>query len=321
MTGVPTLQCFKSLVFNVCWFVICSAAAYAQGYPQPSNPAATMPSETDPRITNFNQPHMSWLPQGRARNQLLVFLPGTGGQPRAHFPFAATAAALGYHVIFLMYPDTVAAQQVCPGSPDPDAYMKFRLGIIRGGDIEGMGSISAVDSIENRLTQLVRYLSRSQAKLGWNQFLDSRNEIDWSRVVISGHSQGGGHAYVVSKYHPVARVVMFGSPKDYSFYFRRPAQGFDGNTRTPLNRYFAFNNLNDTAGNCNHEMQMEILEQIGLTKFGSTNADRSQNFNHAHLLFTEFQAPTQKENHTSVINGSAPSCVAAWNYMLTEPVQ
>lgn len=312
------LQRFRSLVFIFCCSLLCSAPVYGQAY---LRPLATMPSDTDPRITIFNQPHMSWLPDGRPRNQLLVFLPGTNGQPRANFPFAQTASALGYHVIFLMYPDTVAAQQVCPQSPDPNAYMKFRLAIIQGGEIDGLGSISPADSIENRLTQLVHYLSRKQSNLGWTQFLDNRNEIDWSKVVISGHSQGGGHAYVIAKYHPVARVIMFGSPKDYSFYYRRPAQGFDGSTRTPLGRYFAFNNLGDTAGGCNHRMQLEILEQIGLTRLGSVDADRSQNFNHAHLLYTEYQAPTQKEYHTSVINGSAPSCAAVWTYMLTEPVQ
>ena len=180
-------------------------------------------------------------------------------------------------------------------------------------------SDAPADSIENRLTQLVRYLKATQRNQGWDQFLDSNNQLDWSKIAISGQSQGGGHAYVISKIHTVGRVLMFGSPKDYSFYFRRgAAQGFDGNTRTPLNRYFAFNDLKDTKGGCNHEMQLQIFEQIGLTRLGSVIAEQAKNFNHARLIFTDSQ---QANPHGAVIIGSAPTCGKVWTYMLTEPVQ
>jgi hypothetical protein len=100
----------------------------------PANPTATTPSATDPHILTFNNPHISWLPSSRPRNQLLLFLQGTSGVPRAQFLFLETAAALGYHVIELAYPNDIAAQQACINSPDPDAYLKFRLEI--------MGSVS-----------------------------------------------------------------------------------------------------------------------------------------------------------------------------------
>ncbi len=63
------------------------------------NPTATLPSVTDAQIKDFDQPHLSWLPTVPQREQLLVFLPGTGGSPKKRFPLAETAAALGYHVI------------------------------------------------------------------------------------------------------------------------------------------------------------------------------------------------------------------------------
>src|SRR5262249_44458502 len=95
-----------------CWLLagcllLSAAATYALG--PAGNPASTLPSATDPRIKTFNEPHMSWLPVGPPRHQLLLFLPGTGGKPRSQFPFANTAAELGYHVTFLMYPDALAA--------------------------------------------------------------------------------------------------------------------------------------------------------------------------------------------------------------------
>jgi hypothetical protein len=302
--------------------VACSAATYAQGTFQSSNATATIPSATDSRISTFNQPHMSWLPTVQPRNQLLVFLPGTGGQPRERFPFSITAAGLGYNVISLMYPDGVAAQQACANSSDPDAYMKFRLAIIQGGDMGPLGPIPEAESIENRLTQLLRYLASNQADGGWGQFLDKNGQIDWSKVTISGQSQGGGHAYVISKIHKVARVITFGSPKDFSFYFNEPAKGFDGNTKTPLNRYFAFNHMQDNLNGCNHDQQLRILEQIGLTRLGTANADHaSANYDHAHLIYSDIPLSDPHAYHSSVINGSLPVCVPVWKYLLTEPAE
>jgi hypothetical protein len=104
-------------------FVLC-AAATARG----AEPVPILPSDTDHRISKFNSPHLAWLPEGRARNQLLLFLPGTGGSPEngLFHSFAATAAGLGYHVVGLMYHDNLAAQKKCSQSDDPDAYLKFR---------------------------------------------------------------------------------------------------------------------------------------------------------------------------------------------------
>jgi hypothetical protein len=133
-------------------------AATARG----AEPVSILPSDTDPRISEFNSPHLAWLPEGRARNQLLLFLPGTGGTPEKGLfhPFAATAAGLGYHVVALMYPDNLAAQKKCSPSDDPDAYLKFRNAIIRGGVIGPRRRISPRDSIEGQLEPRARQRQR-----------------------------------------------------------------------------------------------------------------------------------------------------------------
>ena len=51
-----------------------------------------------------------------------------------------------------MYPDTVAAQQICAQSPDPQSDMKFRLAIIEGGSISPDWSIAPADCINSRLS-------------------------------------------------------------------------------------------------------------------------------------------------------------------------
>ena len=298
-------------------------------YRETANPTASTPSDTDSEIKDFNSPHQSWLPRKPARNQLLVFLPGTHGIPKSNSPFAQTAASMGYHVISLIYPDSVAAQQVCARKANPQAYLNFRLEIIEGGEHSQLIQVSRADSIENRLIKLLEYLDAHQPNQGWKQFLTDK-QVNWEKIAISGHSQGGGHAYVIAKLHKVARVIMFGSPKDYSHYFHAPAAEFDSGSETPLNRYFAFNHLKDSLAGCNHDQQMEIFQQMGLTKLGTANADASSTaFNHAHMLFTDLQLPqtaAMPAIHTSVLNNTSaknkdgqPLCPAVWRYMLSEP--
>jgi hypothetical protein len=316
MAGVSR---FKKVLLLFSFCISVTAVACAET-PLP-NPTAILPSDTDPRISTFNDPHMTWRPAGRPRNQLLIFLPGTGAKPKENFPFAKMAASLGYHVICLMYPDNLASQKKCGNSPDPQAYIKFRLAIIRGGILGPHRRIDPPDSIENRLARVLMYLQAKQSQQGWGQFLDSHNNVDWNKIVISGSSQGGGHAYMIAKYHKVARVIMFASPKDFSFYFKKPAVGFDGHTSTPLDRFFAFNHLEDNGNGCTHDQQSQILKQIGLDRFGTTNADQpTPNYNHARLIYSDEQLP-DKRYHGSVSKGFLRVCPAVWRYMLTEPVQ
>lgn len=313
-----TLSLLVSLIFNSPLPLDSSAARAADS----QTATATLPSATDPQIKTFDIAHLSWLPQTKSRNQLVLFLPGTNGVPRSDFGFTKTAAALGFHTIFLMYPDGIAAQQCCVNRDDPDAYIKFRTAIIEGGFYSDQVNITRPDSIENRLQKLLSYLDKHQPKQGWGQYLDKSGQINWKQIVVCGHSQGGGHAYMISKYHQVARVICFSSPKDYSHYFRAPAKGFDNKTKTPLNRYFAFNHLQDKIGT--HEEQMEIFKSIGLTREGMIEVnDPQSDYKHARLIFTNLAVIGSPKTaaHGSVLRDIYPLCPSVWKYMLTEPVQ
>ncbi|MBU6455533.1 MAG: hypothetical protein KGS72_27420 [Cyanobacteria bacterium REEB67] len=311
--------------------LICFSAKSTKAQSPPTNPTSTTPSATDSAIRTFDDAHLSWTPYTTPRHELLLFLPGTAGKPH-RTQFLETAASLGYHVIFLMYPDDIAAQQACANSDDPNAYMQFRLAIIEGGNYSDRTNISRADSIDSRLRHLLRYLDSHQPGQGWSTFLEADGAPKWSSIAVAGQSQGGGHAYVISKIHPVARVIFFGSPKDYSFRFRAPAGGFDSNTKTPLSRYFAFNHIEDRQGGCNHEQQMEIFKKIGLTTYGIADADHpTPAYNRAHLIFTDGQLADMSQmpqihnfavNNATVLSSSGkPICPPVWNYLLTEPVK
>ena len=146
--------------------------------------------------------------------------------------------------------------------------------------------------------------------------------VQWPALAVAGQSQGGGHAYTLGKLNPVARVLMFGSPKDYSFYFRAPAKGFDAHTQTPLKRFFAYNHVRDDGNGCTHEQQRQILRQIGLLDLGVADVDRGQPpYGHAHVLYTDADPGPAQKFHPAVLNGRLPGNRPVWTYLLTEPIE
>lgn len=298
------------------------------------------PSLTDPAIVNYDEPHYIYInreivvsqnPSLPAdRHQLLFFIPGThtAGTPRGGkgpIKFLQTAANSGYHVIFLTYPNDVAAAEACNKLRDPAAFEEFRMAIIVGGIFQSM-TITRTDSIENRLVKLLRYLKVMRPKERWEQFLDDNGGIKWDSIAVAGQSQGGGHAALIAIKHPVARVICSGAPKDFNHVLNRPAAWYLEPSATPKDRFFAINHDQDEAGGCTPEEQMKNLRALGLEKFGlPADVDTEQPpYHHARILTTNY--PGTKVDwftaHTTAFNAKNASVFSlAWLYMLTEPVE
>ena len=253
-------------------FVAALAVAFALGSPLPAKGAIEVhdvrPSDTDSAIQRFNLPHRVFLDGSvAARGQLLVFLPGTGATTADQDAFGRTAAGIGYHVVYLMYPNDVPAA-VCQDDEDEKSFESFRREIIAGGDRDPRVNVDRADSIENRIVQLIRWLASNRTSEGWRQFL-ADDSLDWPKVVLAGHSQGGGHAQLLAKDHAVARVVVLGSPKDYNTRHGRPAAWYGGGA-TPAARMFAFVHEHDTQA-ISYQEQIENLRASGLTTFADTD--------------------------------------------------
>lgn len=144
---------------------------------------------------------------------LLVFMPGTDGEPRRSSMFANTAARQGYRVIGLEYDDVPAVQQLCPRDPDPLCAERFRE-----KRIFGTGRFTQVDdqpqeSIVNRLLTLLRMLDREHPSQKWGQYFQG-DSLRWDRIAVSGLSQGAGMAAFIAQRTAVARVILFSSPWD-----------------------------------------------------------------------------------------------------------
>lgn len=214
--------------------------------PRDSAPTDTLvrywirPSATDPSIKRFDLPsYIVFAVHVKSDAPLLVFMPGTGGRPANTTDFADVAARQGYRVIGLEYTDTPAVGQVCPRNPDPRCAAAMREKRIFGDDATDVIDDPPEESIVNRLTKLLALLDRENPGDGWMQYLANGQPV-WTRIAVSGLSQGAGMAAYIAKKTTVARVVLFSSPWDFYGRFRELAPWISGGPgATPAERWFA----------------------------------------------------------------------------------
>lgn len=313
-------------IFSVLLFIVATGvAAYAQ---EQRNPRQVMPSATDRAIDTFDTPHHVYLnKKAKPRKQLVVFLPGTGGDGRGGRLINETAADLGYHAVSLSYPSSIPATS-CRRENEDDCFERFRMEIITGEDRSALIKVNRANSIENRLLKLVMHLKSANPGDGWENFLAKGNELKWENVVLTGQSQGGGHAPLMAKYRKVARVIMYSSPKDYDVRNGKPAAWY-GAGKTPIDRYFSFNHKQDKQG-CDYAQQLEVLKALGSYKFGEpVDVDKSvPPYNNARNLVTNHPGTeiSSVEAHTMIMGDGrtpkradgVPLFKQVWVYMLTK---
>ena len=196
------------------------------------------PSAADSSIHRFDEPNVVVVDRSRSTaSQLVVFMPGTDGKPRNAMRLLQVVASQGYRTIGLEYNDSPAVIQVCPKKP-PSCSGDFRRKRIFGDDVSSIVDNTRAESIVNRLTKLLRYLDQIHPGDGWSYYLHGETP-DWSRIVVSGLSQGAGMAAYIAQRESVARVVLFSSPWDYSLESRSLAPWIGESSVTPPERWFA----------------------------------------------------------------------------------
>jgi acetyl esterase/lipase len=209
-----------------------------------------MPQYADSTIRRFTEAnYVVFARTVKPDAPLLLFLPGTGGRPQNASDFADVAARQGYRVIGLEYTDTPAVSQICPRDRDPDCSEKVRRKRIYGEDETRLIDDDANESIVHRLVSLLRALGRDHPADGWSRYL-AGDAPAWSRIAVSGLSQGAGMVAYIAQRTEVARVVLFSSPWD-SYGPRRALAPWltRGVGATPAERWFAVYHVREpTAG-------------------------------------------------------------------------
>jgi hypothetical protein len=166
-----------------------------------------------------------------SRDTLLVFLNGSGGSPAGAVGDVATnwytvARDGGLHVLAVSYRSDQAVAVLCQdaGAPSDACFVPTRRTILTGthqpGAAPALASITPDEGVYARVAAALGTLAAGDPSGGWDGFLDPagagspEQAIQWSRVMVSGHSQGGGHAALIGHDHAVSRVLMLASPCD-----------------------------------------------------------------------------------------------------------
>lgn len=245
------------------------------------------PRDTDTAIDQWLKPHVVEIDRSAAtRNFLYVHIPGSYGLPSDSKLILKQAARHGYPAIGLRYPNSWTVYTLCTASSDPACFKNVRLEILDGIDRTGLVAISEANSITNRLAKLLEYLDGAHPEDDWGRFLNDDGDIIWSKIVVSGHSQGAGHAAMIAHVHKVSRVGMFAGPPDFSSFFEAPADWLSETGETPVGSYFGFGHMRDSLVP-EHNL-VEIWEALGLGLFGApVNIDEpTPHIGRSHMFFT-----------------------------------
>ena len=130
------------------------------------------------------------------------------------------AAYAGYRTIGLSYDNTTRLETACANNCG--CYGPARREVVFGGTLSPVVTVQTGDTIVYRLYQLLDYLDATYPAEGWGAFLSRDDndgipeftDIDWDSIVISGHSQGAGHAMVISKTDAVDGILLFDGGND-----------------------------------------------------------------------------------------------------------
>ncbi|MEI7508226.1 MAG: hypothetical protein WCJ62_02040 [Flavobacterium sp.] len=202
------------------------------------------PNQTDATYSSAQESHYVVRNTQTHLNKLLLFIGGSYSAPKDYNFICDHGATIGLDVISLSYPNGVAAFSMS-NSSDPNGFNNFREEICFGNQVSSMVDVDVLNCITTRATKLLLYLKNTYPDQNWGQYLTATNAILWNKVIVSGHSQGSGHACYLAKAFLTDRVVMFSGPNDFSTYFNSPANWLSQTGLTPLNKHFSLLHTQD----------------------------------------------------------------------------
>jgi S-formylglutathione hydrolase FrmB len=185
-------------------------------------------------------------------------------------------------------------------------------------------NIDANNCIKNRLLKLLIYLNAQYPSQNWAQFFNGSTDVNWSKVVIAGHSQGGGHAFYIAKKVAVDRTIAFASI-DWNNSLNQNASWVTQPGATDISKYYSFNHTGDEVfGYANVQTQ---LAAMGVTGPAVNTETATSPYSNSHTLTTTATPAIATFGNHSVIcldqyitkdagGNVKPTIIKAWEYLL-----
>jgi len=196
------------------------------------------PQQGDSSINMWREPNLLMYNHTRIihNSPLIVFIEGSGSIPSPRTVLKALADS-GYTVLSLRYPNSWSTPGLCDSQPNINCYEEFRKETFYGKDFSNKIDISYSNSISNRLLTALKYYDKKRGVEHLSDYY-SQAGIKWEKIMISGFSQGAGHAAYIATQVNVAKVMMIGGPNDYSLYLKQTGSWLRMRSITPKSRYF-----------------------------------------------------------------------------------
>jgi hypothetical protein len=271
------------------------------------------PNQTDTNYSSTQESHYVARNTKTHLNKLLLFIGGSYSIPKDYNYICDHGATIGLDVISLSYPNDVAAFSMS-NSADINGFNDFRDEICFGNQISSVVDVNALNCITTRATKLLIYLKNTYPNENWGQYLTASNTILWYKVIVSGHSQGSGHACYIAKRFLTDRVVMFSGPNDYSTYFNNPANWLSQTGLTPISKYYSLLHTQDEIVPFNYQVaNMRSLGLLTATENPLLVDNLTAPYSNAHSMSLNINA-LSFHNSTVGQNSKLPNI---WTYMFT----
>jgi hypothetical protein len=246
-------------------------------------------------------------------NKLLLFIGGSYSIPKNYNLVCDHGATIGLDVISLSYPNNVATAPLGTSS-DSFIFDNYRDELCFGNQVSNEVTVDVLNCISTRATKLIIYLKNTYPDQNWGQYITATNTLQWDKIIVSGHSQGSGHACYLGKKRLVDRVVMFAGPNDYSTYFSAAGNWLTLSGLTPLSKQFSLLHTQDEIVPFSN--QVANLKGLGLltaTENPVLVDNLAAPFGNAHVLSLNIPANSY---HSSPIGGNS-KLPNIWTYMFT----
>lgn len=235
-------------------------ACFQLCYSQNIHSILVKPNETDSLYSLNEKQHYITSNINSHQKKLVLFIGGSFSTPNNYNYICDFVANLGFDVISLSYFNEVAAGSLAIKS-DEFVFDKYRQEICFGTPVSNEVEVDSLHAIETKTSKLLNYLKHKYPGQNWGNYIKD-NKIIWENIIVSGHSQGSGHACYLAKMFAVHKVVMFAGPNDFNSNLNLSANWLGKVGKTNLNKHFALLHEKDEV--ISYTFQINNFRKLGV---------------------------------------------------------